>query len=337
MTISEYINKLNNRYKAGISTEHSYRGDLQYLLESLATDVMVTNEPSRVACGAPDYIITKRNIPIGYIEAKDIGADLYSKNYKEQFDRYKKSLSNLIITDYLEFQLFLEGEFVTSVSIAEIQGNRIIPNTANFETFSNLIINFCTYVGQTITSASKLSKMMAGKARLLEGVIESALLSDDEKKEDSSLKEQLQAFKEVLIHDITPKTFADLYAQTIAYGMFAARLNDPILEDFSRQEAAELIPKSNPFLRKLFNHVAGIDLDDRIKWIVDALAEIFSATNVSEILKDFGKATQQHDPMIHFYETFLSEYDPKLRKKCGVYYTPEPVVHFIVRAIDDIL
>ncbi|MBN2394933.1 MAG: N-6 DNA methylase, partial [Candidatus Atribacteria bacterium] len=119
--------------------------------------------------------------------------------------------------------------------------------------------------------------------------------------------------------------------------MFAARLNDPSIESFSRQEAAMLIPKSNPFLRKLFQYIAGYDLDDRIKWIVDALADIFRATNVSELLKDFGKATQQNDPMIHFYETFLAEYDPALRKSRGVFYTPEPVVNFIVRAVDDIL
>jgi predicted helicase len=119
--------------------------------------------------------------------------------------------------------------------------------------------------------------------------------------------------------------------------MFAARLNDPSLENFTRQEAAELIPKSNPFLRKLFQYIAGYDLDDRIVWIVDALAEIFRATNVEEMLKDFGKSTHQTDPFIHFYETFLAEYDPKLRKSRGVWYTPEPVVNFIVRAVDDIL
>ena len=179
--------------------------------------------------------------------------------------------------------------------------------------------------------------MMAGKARLLQKVIENALTSDHENQSDSSLKEQLIAFRQILIHDITAKEFADIYAQTIAYGMFAARLHDISLESFSRLEAANLIPKSNPFLRKLFQYIAGYDLDNRIVWIVDALADIFRATNVAELLKDFGKATQRHDPIIHFYETFLAEYDPALRKSRGVFYTPEPVVNFIVRAVDDIL
>jgi hypothetical protein len=342
MTIQEYIDKIHKRYITGISREHSYRGDLQTLLESLAPDVMVTNEPARVACGAPDYIITRKNIPVGYIEAKDIGADLSNKSYKEQFDRYKQSLNNLIITDYLNFQLFIDGVFVTSISIGEIQGSKIVARPENFAGFTDLIKNFCIFTGQTIKSASKLSKMMAAKARLLADIIEKALdpdTSDGEiyEPQNLNLHNQYESFKQILIHDITVKSFADIYAQTIAYGMFAARLHDTSLENFTRQEAAELIPKSNPFLRKLFQYVAGYDLDDRIKWIVDALADIFRATNVEELLKDFGKSTHQHDPMIHFYETFLTEYDPALRKSRGVWYTPEPVVNFIVRAVDDIL
>ena len=130
-----------------------------------------------------------------------------------------------------------------------------------------------------------------------------------------NLHNQYESFKQILIHDITLKSFADIYAQTIAYGMFAARLHDPSLETFPGRKLQNLIPKSNPFLRKLFQYVAGYDLDDRIKWIVDALADIFRATNVEELLKDFGKSTHQHDPMIHFYETFLTEYDPALRKE----------------------
>jgi len=344
MTIPEYLEKVNTRYKAGISTEHSYRGDLQSLLETIASDVLVTNEPTRIACGAPDYIITKKGIPLGYVEAKDIGKSLDSKDYTEQFDRYRKSLPNLIITDYLEFRLFVEGNFVTSVKLAEIQGNKIVPKPENFETYTGLLKNFCSYAGQTIKSPSKLAVMMAAKARLLANTIDKALTEDETQTNNNvyesannSLRQQLEAFKQHLIHDITAKEFADIYAQTIAYGMFAARYHDTTLVDFTRQEAAELIPKTNPFLRKLFQYVAGYDLDERIKWIVDELVSIFRAADVAAIMNNFGKATQQTDPVIHFYETFLSEYDPKLRKARGVWYTPEPVVNFIVRAVDDIL
>ena len=285
--------------------------------------------------------MTKKEIPVGFIEAKNIGdKDLEGKSKsvnKEQFDRYKASLNNLIFTDYLDFHLYQDGVFLTKIAIAEVIDNQIKPITENFETFTNLITDFSSHAGQTIKSSKKLAEMMAGKARLLSDVIEKSLNSDETNEEDSTLKEQMKAFKDVLIHDITPKGFADVYAQTIAYGLFAARLYDPTLNNFSRQEAAELIPKSNPFLRKLFGYIAGPDIDNRIKWIVDNLAEIFLACNVQEILKNYGEATKMEDPIIHFYENFLAEYDPKLRKARGVWYTPAPVVSFIVRAVDDIL
>ncbi len=343
MTIQEYIETINKRFKAGNATEHSYRGDLQNLLKALAPQVEVTNEPQRIDCGAPDYILTRKGIPVGYIEAKDIGKSLDSKLYNEQFARYQSSLPNLIITDYLEFRLYLEGVLTTSIFLAGIQNGKIVARPESFKAFTDLIGEFSRYEGQTITSTSKLSKMMAAKARLLADVIEkalSALISEPNTQlheANNSLKEQLEGFRDLLIHDITPKQFADIYAQTIAYGMFAARLHDPTLEDFNRKEAAERIPRTNPFLRKLFQYIAGYDLDSRIVWIVDALADLFKATDVAALLKDFGKATQQHDPIIHFYETFLAEYDPALRKSRGVWYTPEPVVNFIVRGVDEIL
>jgi predicted helicase len=341
MTIDQYIDNINKRYKLGNATEHTFRGDLQQLLEGLVPNIRATNEPKRQSCGAPDYILTKNEIPVGFIEAKDIGDNdldgTKKTGNKEQFDRYKASLNNLLFTDYLDFHLYIDGIFITKIAIAEIQDGTIVPLHNNFSTFTNLIKDFASHIGQTIKSSKKLAEMMAGKARLLSDVIEKALTSDEENEEDSTLKDQMKAFKQILIHDINPKGFADVYAQTISYGMFAARLHDPTLPTFSRQEAAELIPKSNPFLRKLFGYIAGPDIDDRIKWIVDSLVDIFLACNVEEILKIYGKSTKMEDPIIHFYETFLSVYDPKLRKARGVWYTPAPVVNFIVRAVDDIL
>lgn len=341
MTTQQYIESINQRFKLGNATEHTFRGDLARLIEHLVPDVVATNEPRRQSCGAPDYILTKKDVPVGFIEAKDIGdKDLGGQKKtgnKEQFDRYKASLENLIFTDYLDFHLYRNGEFVQKIAIAEVVGNKIVPIPENFPLFESLIKNFATHIGQTIKNPKQLAEMMAGKARLLADIISNALVSDENNSRNSSLKEQMEAFKTILIHDITPSAFADVYAQTIAYGMFAARLHDPTLPTFSRQEAAELIPKSNPFLRKLFGYIAGPDLDDRIKWIVDSLVEIFLACNVEEILKDYGKTTKMENPIIHFYETFLSEYDPKLRKARGVWYTPAPVVNFIVRAVDDVL
>jgi len=338
MTITEYVDIVSKRFQSGISREHSYRGDLETLIRSLVLGIDVTNEPANVTdCGNPDYVITKGKIPIGYIEAKDIGKDLNGKNFKEQFGRYKKALDNLIITDYVWFQFFQNGVLVHEIKIADTENNAVKPLPENFSKFENLIKDFCTHVGQTIKSSKKLAEMMAGKARLLQDILERAITSDEETQENTSLKGQFDTFKQILIHDLEPKGFADIYAQTLAYGMFAARLHDPTLNDFSRQEAAELIPKSNPFLRKLFGYIAGPDIDERIVTVVDNLAEVFRATNVEQLLQNFGKSTGTQDPIIHFYETFLAEYDPKLRKARGVWYTPEPVVNFIVRAVDDIL
>ena len=337
MTIQEYLSKVNTLYRSGNAREHSYRGDLQNLLMSILPDVLVTNEPARVACGAPDYVLTRNDIPVGYIEAKDIGVDLAHKSLKEQFDRYKSGLSNLIITDYLEFQFFKDGEPRERITIGKVEGGGVVALPESFDRFTLLIKDYASTVSQSIKSPSKLAEMMAGKARLMADVIEKSLNKDDELKQRSNLKGQMLSFKSMLIHDIDNKAFSDIYAQTIAYGMFAARYHDPSLADFSRTEAAQLIPKSNPFLRKLFQDIAGFDLDDRLVWIVDELVNIFLASDVAEIMRNFGKSTKQEDPVVHFYETFLGEYNPALRKARGVWYTPEPVVNFIVRAVDDVL
>lgn len=352
MNTQQYVENINKRFQLGNSTEHTFRGDLQQLIENLIPTISATNEPKRQSCGAPDYILMKGDIPVGFIEAKNIGdIDLLGKNKKgnkEQFDRYKSSLSKIIFTDYLDFYFFREGELITSIKIGQLvfKDSKSSPNNIphvieqipeNFERFENLLKDFCNHVSQTIKSSKKLAEIMAAKAKLLADIIENALNSDTDNHDDSTLKDQMKAFKDILIHDITPKGFADVYAQTIAYGMFAARLHDATLPTFSRQEAAELIPKSNPFLRKLFGYIAGPDIDDRIKWVVDSLVEIFLYCNVEEILKGYGKTTRLDDPIIHFYETFLSHYDPRLRKARGVWYTPSPVVDFIVRAVDDIL
>src|SRR5690606_8515472 len=239
MTIEQYLATVNQRYKQGNATEHTFRGNLQQLLESIVSEIVATNEPKRQACGAPDYIIERKNIPVGFIEAKDIGnQDLEGKKKtgnKEQFDRYKASLTNIIFTDYIDFHLYQDGEFKTSIKIGEVTATGIEPLPQNFRAFENLINEFCVHIGQNIKSSKKLAEMMAGKARLLADVLRKALESDEVNHANSTLKDQMNAFKEILIHDITPRGFADVYAQTVAYGMFAARLHDPTLGNFTRQ------------------------------------------------------------------------------------------------------
>lgn len=332
--ISAYVKEIDKLYQTGLTTEHSFRPALAQLLRA-CTGCTVVNEQTHIDCGAPDLTLLNKQLPIAYIEAKDLeDGDLDGrKKNKEQFDRYKASLDTIIFTDYLDFHLYEHGEWQQSVRLAEIQGNKI--RLSDAERFISLMEHVKAAVPQRITSASKLAQLMAGKARLLRNIIEQALIQDGDT--PTELRGYMEAFRMVLIHDITPKQFADIYAQTIAYGMFAARLHDDTPEDFTRHEAANLIPKSNPFLRKIFQQIAGFDLDERIAWIVDDLVCAFAATDMEKVMQGFGKSTGQTDPILHFYEDFLYQYDPAAKKQCGVYYTPQPVVNFIVRAVDDIL
>ena len=339
--ISQYLAQINKRFLQGDSTEHTFRGDLQQVIEQILPEIQATNEPRRQQCGAPDYVLTQNGLPVAFIEAKNLGdKDLYGKNKagnKAQFDRYKLALGRVMFTDYLRFLYFQEGELVEEVQIGELSAEGIRPLPENYNAFYLLLKVFCEPGAQTLSNPRKLAAMMANKARLLAEVMERALIEDTNNQEETALHDQFEAFKKILIQDISPKAFADVYAQTIAYGLFAARYHSPKLNEFSRQEAAVLIPQSNPFLRKLFQYIAGFDLDDRIRWVVDSLVEVFLACNVRELLQDFGKETRQEDPIIHFYETFLSEYDPALRKTRGVWYTPQPIVNFIVRTVDEVL
>ena len=160
MSIQEYIDRIARRYASGITTEHSFRGDLQSLIESLA-DITATNEPKRIECGAPDYVLTRKDIPVGYIEAKDIGIDLDGKNLKEQFDRYRNALDNLAFTDYLDFRFYVNGESTARIKIGEIQNGRVVALPENFEQFTNLVKEFCSRTTVTIKSSKRLAEMIS--------------------------------------------------------------------------------------------------------------------------------------------------------------------------------
>ena len=337
MIISDYISKIAKIHSSGKATEHSYRAALAELLEkTLPDDVSVTNEPKRIECGAPDYIVHKSEIPIGYIEAKDVPVSLdkieNETRPEAQIQRYTRSLDNFILTDYLEFRFFRKGEKIHTVKIAEIRNNRIYPLPQKHGLLLALLKDFSEHQDQTIKSSEDLAEIMANKAQLMREVFYHALITED-KDRNTSLKEQLNAFQKILIRDLDEKKFADIYAQTIAYGLFAARLYHNEKKIFLRKTAVYSIPRSNPFLLDLFDYIAGPKLDTRVTWIVDDLAKILQHVDVKSVLG----TNQNQDFMIHFYENFLSKYDPALRERRGVYYTPTPVVNFIVRAADEIL
>ena len=333
--LRNYLRKIEKTYQAGNATEYTYRSVLQELIEALYPGVTVTNEPKRIKCGAPDFIITNKHTPLGYIETKDIGVALDQIERTDQMKRYLGSLANLILTDYLEFRWYVAGQCRMSARLAKVGTNhKVIVENGGIATLTDLLQGFMLTQAPTVSNPKELAMRMAALAQLIRNAIRLAFESEEG---GGSLHTQMEGFKHVLLPDLTYEQFADMYAQTICYGLFAARCNSKPGAAFTREHAAYDIPKTNPFLRKMFGYIAGPDLDERIVWVVDDLAELLNRSDMAAILQDFGRRTRREDPVVHFYETFLAQYDPKLRELRGVYYTPEPVVSYIVRSVDYLL
>ncbi len=333
--IQAYLQEVMQIYQKGNATEHTYRPALKKLLESFDNNILAVNEPKRIACGAPDFWIGQGALEIGHLEAKDIGISLKGLEKKDQMKRYFNALGNLILTDHLEFRWYVDGELRLAASIATFDKQKKIKADADgIAQVDQLLQQFLLTKVVQVTTPKALAKRMAALAQLIRDAINTALNDSDR---GGMLRQQLESFRAVLIRDLTGEQFADMYAQTICYGLFAARCNTDQVSSFSRETAGFRLPKTNPFLRGIFNQIAGSELDDRIVWAVDTLATILQQTDMSAILSDFGKRDRREDPVVHFYETFLAEYDPKMRESRGVYYTPEPVVGYIVRSVDYIL
>lgn len=345
MDIQGYLGEIRALYASGRTTEHSFRPALAKLFASIDPALTVINEPKHVTdVGAPDFVFHRGDVAVGWCEAKDIGKDVrkfaandYSKGQK---DRYRRGLPNLIYTNGLDFEFLRDGEVVDFITIADLSPT-LTARTAAFLSLENRLRDFAQATPLSITSSKRLAEMMAGKAAIIKDIMSLALASDVRGREQgippTDLIGQYEAFKSNLIHDITVEDFADIYAETIAYGLFAARLHDGTPDTFTRGEALDLLPKSNPFLRELFIYIAGPNLDERLRRVIDELCHLFSATDMARVLRHFGKVTSRQDPFLHFYEVFLAAYNPAKRKARGVWYTPEPVVNFIVRAVDQVL
>ena len=338
--LRDYLKEIEQYYKLGISKEHSYRSSLQTMLAKLAPDITAVNEPKRVACGAPDYVVLRStaNVPltVGYIEAKDIGLSLDKIEKDEQMGRYLRALDNLLLTDYVEFRWYVKSHKQMTARLATPQGGKsLVLNKTELETVHNLLYSFLNQSAEPIRKPEDLAKRMARLAHMIRDVTVTAF---EQKEASDTLAGLYEAFKTVLLPDLPTTDFADMFAQTLAYGLFAARYNHKGQEPFNRRDAAKEIPRTSPFLRKLFNTIAGADFDDEpFIGFVNELTQVLGATDMEAVLADFGKRTRREDPIVHFYETFLAQYDPKLRELRGVYYTPEPVVSYIVRSVDHLL
>ena len=303
---------------------------LQTFLEALFVDhfgrdtVQLTQEPRQLdQIGRPDFIAMDGLLPIGYIEAERYGRDLdnLTGHAEAQNARFIENLDNFILTNFVEFRLYADGTLRATASVED--------GTENLE---GLLERFLNAGHAQITSPETLARYLARRTRELQTQI-ATTLSD----EDSEIYRMFSAFKETLISTLTPDDFADMYAQTLAYGLFAARCTLPNATNFSRHTAAEALPRSNPFLIQLFYHVASPTLETNITYILDDIAVLLRNVPTEMLRTAFTRQTHLEDPVIHFYETFLAEYDPQRRVDRGVYYTPPQVISYIVRSVDSLL
>ena len=339
-----YTKEIEGQLRIGNAGEHAHRHALIALLESLLPqlDIKVTDEPKRVACGAPDFAVTRNASrepqTVGYVETKDLDADLAAVERSEQLGRYRRGLENLVLTDYLEFRWYVDGSLRQTARLGTLDRvkQRIIRDRSSADDLLDLLAGFLNHRPPPITSAKELAERLARPTHMIRDTITASLAQG---RASDLLQGLHKAFADVLVPNISNDAFADMFAQTLAYGLFAARVNhDPTEGKFQRRDAAREIPRTNPFLRNLFAEITGLSLDDEpFVGFVDDLVQLLAECNMESILKDFGRKVAREDPVVHFYETFLAAYNPELRKLRGVYYTPEPVVSYIVRSVDYLL
>ena len=341
-----YIHSISKKFSYEETSEMGYRKDFEILLEGIFETINVKrfdHDPKSKEGSKPDFVVHKHSIPILYIETKNIGTDLDKIEKSEQMARYY-GYANLVLTDYVEFRFYRNGiKYEEPIKIADCnKNNRTIgPHPKNFSHLSKSLIDFAQTHKEPIRSAVHLAKIMGGKAQRIRDNIRQFISIESEK--NTEIMRIYSAIQKQLVHDLSYESFADMYAQTLVYGLFVARYYDDTPENFNRREASELVPKSNPLLRHFFNHIVGPDFDKRLEHIVNELCEVFSHANVPDLMKQYfkddlwGETQEGPDPVIHFYEDFLKEYDPELRKKLGAFYTPLPVVRFIVRSVDYLL
>src|SRR3989344_3690110 len=342
----KYIQSISSKFSHEETSEMGYRTDFEILIKEVFESIKVRriDHDARAKQGnKPDFVVLNSDVPILYIEAKDIGVSLDKVEKSEQMTRYY-GYANLVLTDYVEFRFYRNGlRYQDPIKVADydIKNRTITAFPKNYEHAAKTLLDFTKSHKEPLRSGQHLAKIMGGKAQRIRDNMKQFLSIESER--NNEISKVYDTLKKLLVHDLKPEAFADMYAQTLVYGLFVARYHDDTDKDFTRREAGELITASNPFLGHFFEHIAGRNFDTRLSYIVDELCEVFSHANVKELMGEYFKADQRGgaqegpDPVIHFYEDFLKEYDADLRKKMGAYYTPLPVVRFIVKSVDTIL
>jgi Type ISP C-terminal specificity domain/N-6 DNA Methylase len=341
--LAAYLQKISDTTSQGDAREESHYGHLSGLLQNFAArlkkdNIQITTLPKKTEAGNPDFRIWDgQHHIVGYIEAKKPGENLDVAESSDQLKRYRSVFPNLILTDFYEFRLYRNGQPVDKVLIGRpfiAKKLKAVPPVENEEKFDNLFEEFFSFTFPKVFTAESLAEELAKRTRFLRDEVVTIEL-EEEQKGKGPLYGFYTAFKKYLIADLKEDGFADIYSQTITYGLFAARTRAN--GKFTRRLAYDLIPQTIGILRDVFQFISLGKLPLQMEVIIDDIAEVLQAAEVSNILHEYYRKGKGEDPIVHFYETFLNIYDPATREKRGVYYTPEPVVKYIVRAIHDIL
>ena len=341
--LEAYLKRIYEVAKTGDAREESYYSSLEELLRTFADSINkkhihITVLPKKTEAGNPDFRVWDgRQQIVGYIEAKEPYVEnLDHVENSEQLERYRRTFPNLILTNFFEFRLYRNGRLIDRVLLARpfiIHQLRTIPPVENKDNFLNLLDKFFSFSLPKAYTAETLATELAKRTGFLK---EQVILEELKEREGKSpILGFYEAFQKYLIAGLTQDTFADLYAQTITYGLFAARTRCE--NGFNRKLAYDYIPRTIGILRDVFKFISLGELPKQMEWIVDDISEVLAVADVNEILSKFYHEGKERDPVYYFYETFLAEYNPEEREKRGVYYTPESVVSYIVRSLNIIL
>jgi hypothetical protein len=344
-------------------TEHTDRAALQSLLRAVAgpgtNGVGVHHEPKRVAGkGAPDFKVVKGGLILGYVENKPIGENLDRVLRSDQIARYKSLSQNIILTDYLHFIWMGKNgiQRETLCHVTDLESPRFRLRDDHVTSVSKLLQGFFSSAPEGIGRAQQLSLALAARSKLLRDYLGEELVRREREHREGRLYGLFQIFRDQVFHELILKEFADAFAQMLAYGLFFARLNSDS-QPVTLQNARQFVPGSFRLIRELVDFLAELEKDEYrdVRWVVEEVLSIVNGLNLPAIHEDLSfrqrKAISrkvraadeeehrlfERDPFIYFYEDYLKAYDPAMQKGRGVYYTPPPVVNFIVRAIDEIL
>jgi type I restriction-modification system DNA methylase subunit len=361
-----YLIALAAAYRDG-GTEHTGRTALENLLNAFAGDalragVSVQHEPKREQeKGAPDFKVKAGGMILGYIEVKEIGANLDKVLKSDQIRKYRSLSGNIIVTDYLQFiRIDEDGKVLQREAFAfptdlESRTPRVNPEKA--EAVSKLLTAFFSAPPQGLQRDQELALALATRARMLRDYLAEELERQQKSKQEARLHALFAVFRDQVFHDLTTKDFADAFAQMLAYGLFLAKLNAKDDDVIRLDNVRRFIPGSFSLIRELVRFLEEMEENeyDETKWVIDEILSIVNGLAIGGIREDLSFRSRkaisrkvragdeeehrlfERDPFIYFYEDFLNAYDKETRKSRGVYYTPPPVVNFIVRAVDDIL